>query len=134
MERPCFLVLDREQAGGVSTRKLVLESSKVNVITAYSGPELLATLRRFPAIDGVILDGLAAGAELRELIRDCNGLSPGCPVIVVGGGVRDAEAAQHYLDTFVPTELLRVLEQLRPTAMRDLQQREDRLQRADCDA
>lgn len=37
MIRPCFLVIDREFPGSISTRKLVLETAKFNVLTAYSG-------------------------------------------------------------------------------------------------
>ena len=41
MIRPCFLVVDREFPGSVSTRKLVIETAKFNVLTAYSGREAL---------------------------------------------------------------------------------------------
>jgi hypothetical protein len=34
MDRPCFLVVDREYPGSISTRKLVIETGKFNVITA----------------------------------------------------------------------------------------------------
>jgi hypothetical protein len=54
VSRPCFLVIDREFPGSLSTRKLVLETAKFNVITVYSGREGLETLRRFPAIDGIV--------------------------------------------------------------------------------
>ena len=48
MVRPCFLVIDREYASSISTRKLVIETAKLNVITAYSGAEAIETLKRFP--------------------------------------------------------------------------------------
>ena len=56
MPRPCFLVVDREHAGSISTRKLVIETAKLNVITAFSGREALETLARFPKVDAVVLD------------------------------------------------------------------------------
>ena len=56
MVRPCFLVIDREFPGSISTRKLVIETAKFNVLTAYSGLEALDTLQQFPAIHGVVLD------------------------------------------------------------------------------
>jgi hypothetical protein len=34
MDRPCFLVVDQEYPGSISTRKLVIETGKFNVITA----------------------------------------------------------------------------------------------------
>ena len=57
MIRPCFLVIDREFPGSISTRKLVIETAKFNVITAYSGKEAIETFARFPAVSGVVLDG-----------------------------------------------------------------------------
>ena len=36
MIRPCFLIVDQEYAGSISTRKLVIETAKLNVLTAYS--------------------------------------------------------------------------------------------------
>ena len=56
MIRPCFLVVDQEHSGSISTRKLVIETAKFNVITAYTGAEAIQTLNKFPAIDAVVLD------------------------------------------------------------------------------
>ena len=41
MIRPCYLVVDREFSANISTRKLIIETAKFNVITAYSGVEAL---------------------------------------------------------------------------------------------
>src|SRR5580693_3560560 len=57
MNRPCFLVIDREFPGSISTRKLVIETAKFNVLTAYSGKEALEIFKKFPAVGGVVLDG-----------------------------------------------------------------------------
>ncbi len=54
--RACFLVIDNEYPGNISTRKLLLESAKLNVITAYSADEAVATLKRFPTVDGIVMD------------------------------------------------------------------------------
>ena len=47
MIRPCYLVVDREFASSISTRKLFIEAAKLNVITAYSGVELWQPWRNF---------------------------------------------------------------------------------------
>ena len=52
MNRPCFLVIDREFPGSVSTRKLVIETAKFNVLTAYSGKEALEIFTTFPGRNG----------------------------------------------------------------------------------
>jgi hypothetical protein len=41
MERPCFLVVYNDFSHSISTRKLVIESAKFNVITAYSAERQL---------------------------------------------------------------------------------------------
>jgi CheY-like chemotaxis protein len=63
--RPCFLVVDREFPGSISTRKLVIETAKFNVLTAYSGEEAIETLKRFPAIDGIVLDAGVGASPAR---------------------------------------------------------------------
>jgi hypothetical protein len=55
MNRPCFLVIDREFPGSISTRKLVIETAKFNVLTAYSGKEALEMIARFLPSFGVVL-------------------------------------------------------------------------------
>jgi hypothetical protein len=55
MVRPCLLIVEPEPAEALSTRKLVVETGKFNVITAYSGEEALASLERFPGVDGVVV-------------------------------------------------------------------------------
>jgi hypothetical protein len=42
-----FHVIDHEFPDSISTRKLVLETAKYNVITAYSGREAVETFRLF---------------------------------------------------------------------------------------
>ena len=70
--RPCFLVVDREFAGSISTRKLVIETAKFNVITAYDYEEGLATLERFPNVDGVVITADRTGdpEAFLKLVRD----------------------------------------------------------------
>jgi len=41
--RLSFLIIETEPSDGLSTRKLLLESAKHNVITAYSGKEGVET-------------------------------------------------------------------------------------------
>ena len=57
--RPCFLVIDSEHASSISTRKLVLETAKYNVINAYSCEEADAMIQRFPHVSAVVINALA---------------------------------------------------------------------------
>ena len=69
MIRPCFLVIDKEYPGSISTRKLVIETALLNLITAYSVEEAIGMLARFPAVDGIVLETEVKGITCRELIR-----------------------------------------------------------------
>ena len=59
--RKCFLLVDTEMPESLSTRKLMLESVKFNVISVYSGEEALEEFERFPRVDGVILHSELSG-------------------------------------------------------------------------
>jgi DNA-binding NtrC family response regulator len=54
--RLTFLIVEAEPEEGLSTRKLLIETAKHNVITAYNGEEGKYTLERFPAVDAVVYD------------------------------------------------------------------------------
>lgn len=55
MVRPIVLMAEIEPPEGLSARKLVLETGKFNVTTAYSVKEALETLVAFPRVDVVVL-------------------------------------------------------------------------------
>jgi DNA-binding response OmpR family regulator len=69
MIRPCFLVIDQEHSGSISTRKLVIETAKFNVITAYSGEEALQTLTKFSAVDAIVLDAGIKDVPCNALVK-----------------------------------------------------------------
>lgn len=54
--RLTFLIVEAEPEEGLSTRKLLIETAKHNVLTAYNGEEGKATLDRFPEVDAVVFD------------------------------------------------------------------------------
>jgi CheY-like chemotaxis protein len=117
MIRPCFLVVDREYSGSISTRKLVIETAKFNVLTAYSALEALETMRRFPAVDGVVLDSDVPGMSCAALVRALKEIVPTVPVIGVSTPYSGAcDTADYQLESFDPKKLLDVLEKMRPEA------------------
>ena len=83
MVRPCFLVIDREYSGSISTRKLIIETAKFNVLTAYSAQEAIDTLARFPGVSGVVLDGVIKDMECGELIRRLKQIASDSPVMSI---------------------------------------------------
>ena len=119
MTRPCFLVVDREYAGSISTRKLVIETAKLNVVTAYSGAEALATMKRFPALDGVVLDAGVTDLPCEEVVRGLKAMNASMPVVVVGTpSEQNCDAADYFLRSFEPAKLLDLLSRIEPGVKR----------------
>lgn len=126
--RPCFLVIDREYSGSISTRKLVIETAKLNVLTAYSAAEGIETLRRFPAIDGVVMNAEMHDMGCDELIDTLKRIRPTVPVIVVGRNWKGGCAgADHTVETFEPGQLLTVLQGLCPRQTEAVEKRNEEL-------
>ena len=129
MERPCFLVVDREFPGSISTRKLVIETAKFNVITAYDGPEALDCLKRFPNVDGVVVNAdMEDDKNCRKLINDLRAIVPKLDVIVIstGGHIRH-DRTEHSVDSLNPKELLECLQSLRKNATAEILARESKI-------
>jgi CheY-like chemotaxis protein len=130
MIRPCFLVIDREFPGSISTRKLVIETAKFNVLTAYSGAEALETFKRFPSVSGVVLDGGLEDISCAEVTRAIKQLQPKLPVIViVGPASTDCSGADHVLESFDPAKLLDILRSLKPEEQAEIEKRNEDLNR-----
>jgi CheY-like chemotaxis protein len=128
MIRPCFLVIDREFPGSISTRKLVIETAKFNVLTAYSGKEALALFKRFPAVDGVVLDGGIDDISAEELTGELKALQPKIPVIVITApGFENCASADFQLESFSPAKLLEILRGLKPKESAQIEKRNEDL-------
>jgi CheY-like chemotaxis protein len=132
MVRPCFLVIDREFPGSISTRKLVIETAKFNVVTAYTAQESLDTLRMFQAIHGVVLDSEIGGMSCDELVAGLKAIKPGIPVIAIcGPGDHSCPGADYELESFDPRKLLELLRTLLPKENELIEKREEFLHRAE---
>jgi DNA-binding response OmpR family regulator len=129
MIRPCFLVIDREFPGSISTRKLVLETAKFNVLTAYSGLEGLEMFRRFPAIDGVVMDGELSDIPAEELVRRFKAVRPDVPTVVISPFGDGCANADYNLESFYPAKLLETLRGLKPKETEQIERREEDLSR-----
>lgn len=129
-QRPCFLVIDREYSGSISTRKLVIETAKFNVLTAYSAQESLGLIERFPAIDGVVLDAAIGGIGCNLLVAQLKQRYPKLPVVVVAApGTNDCPQADFQLENFDPRRLLELLQKLVPQQAAEIEARNEELGR-----
>jgi CheY-like chemotaxis protein len=130
MIRPCFLVVDRETSSGISTRKLVIETAKFNVITAYSSVEAIETLTRFPAMDGVVADASMPDMPIDDLVARLKQIRPGITVVIVcTPNGTTCKHADYHLDSFDPRRLLELLEKLEPEATARIEKRNEELER-----
>jgi CheY-like chemotaxis protein len=130
MIRPCFLVIDREFAGSISTRKLVIETAKFNVLTAYSGKEALEIFQRFPAVNGVILDAGLEDVRCDDLARKIKASHPKVPIIVIAApGFDGCPDADYQLESFDPAKLLDILRKLKPEESAAIEKRNEDLSR-----
>ncbi len=128
MVRPCFLILDPEYGTSISTRKLVIETAKLNVITAYSVEELLETLAAFPAVSGVVLNSSTRDRPCSEIVRTIKQAHPATPVVIVTTpGPVPCEEGDHILDTYDPQRLLDTLKSIEPRKSAAIEQRNEEL-------
>ena len=65
-----ILMIESEQPEGISSRKLVVETAKHNVITAYKPDSGLALLRRFPNVDAVLIHATVLDFSLITQLRE----------------------------------------------------------------
>lgn len=129
MYRPCFLVVDRESSSAISTRKLIIETAKFNVITAYSSTEAIDTLKRFPALDGVVTDSGMTDMECDTLIASLKAVRKEIPVVVIcTPRGTPSKLADHSLETFDPKKLLDLLQKLQPEATAHIERRNEDLE------
>ena len=128
MVRPCFLVIDREFAGSISTRKLVIETAKFNVLTAYSSQEALDTLKAYPSVNGAVVDASMPDMSCSELIAALKEMKPNLPVIAVSApGTAACRGADFHLESFDPKKLLGILQSLEPQQTAAIEKRNEEL-------
>jgi hypothetical protein len=126
--RPCFLVVDREFAGSISTRKLVIETAKFNVITAYSFPEALSTLEIFPRVSGCVVSASHDDASARFL-RAVRSKYPEVKLVMTGHNTADDAPCDVHVEGYAPDKLLDALRGLFPGDSENVKQTERMLEK-----
>lgn len=125
MVRPCFLVVDREFPGNISTRKLVLETAKYNVITVYSGREAIDTLRTFPNVTGVVLDTFINDMSCEELVKQLRTIRPLIPVVATQSpNMPECDGPTHLVPFYSPETLLETIAKIVPSETSMIRQHE----------
>jgi len=109
--RLSFLVVENESGQGLSTRKLLLESAKHNVLTAHSAQEGREMFERFPNVDSVVIDDqLKDAAGLAKHAKDKN---PNVRVICLSPRIgAHARWADETVNSHDAAALLKLLEEM----------------------
>jgi CheY-like chemotaxis protein len=129
--RPCFLVVEPEHAANISVRKLVIESAKCNVITAYSVEEAVTALQRFPNVDGIVLDAQMDGQPCKELIGRFRATNDKVPIVTVSpNGEFPCGAEEYHVSGYDPRQLLDALDKICPDEMRKIVKHDEDLGRS----
>lgn len=126
--RPCFLVVDSEHASSISTRKLVLETAKYNVITVYSCEEATRTLERFPLVHAIVINGIMQDGCASSFLESASRM-PGIKLVVVGEGpmAEGPREPDAIVESFAPPKLLEALQRLFPKEAKRLLDHENEL-------
>jgi DNA-binding NtrC family response regulator len=111
--RLTFLIVESEPAQGLSTRKLLIETAKHNVITAYSGKEGLRMLERFPNVDAVAVDVTLEDIPCEQFVKEVEKRNPRVKIVGLSPNKVRFDCGQAKLvDSHDPAELLKLLESL----------------------
>ncbi len=112
MARPVFLVIEVEQPEGISTRKLVLETAKYNVLTGYSGREGLEILEQHP-VDAVVVHGEVRDISCSEVASAAKVKRPKTPVVALAPNETfHCQSADMVLSSHDPGLLLAALKKI----------------------
>jgi len=114
MPRPTFLVVEAEPGNALSTRKLVLETAKFNVLTAHSWPEAHDLFELFPHVDAVIVSkevGNGTGcADFIKRVKQRN--PPPAAVFLVPHHGPTCAGTDHTVSSHDPNALVELLRSL----------------------
>jgi DNA-binding response OmpR family regulator len=108
--RLVVLMVEVEQPEGISSRKLILETARHNVLTAYSGDGAVNLLQRFPNVDLAILHTELEGKEFESTVRRLKEMRPDLYIVAISPVDSDKlEGVDTILPSYDPQELLEFL-------------------------
>ena len=104
-----LLMIEPEQPEALSARKLVVETEKHNVLTAYNVAVGLDLLRRFPNVDAVIVH-IHCIRERPGLLKEIKSLVPLTPLVVASpSGNETPPEADYTVDSHRPDAMVALL-------------------------
>lgn len=112
MTRPTFIVAEPEPEQALSSRKLLLETFKFNVLTAHSVEETLDMVKLFPNSDALIVHCRLPEFDAGEAIKKVKAMAPKLPIIALTPTERELQWADHVVQSHRPQELVDLAQRL----------------------
>ena len=108
--RLVVLMVEVEQPEGISSRKLILETARHNVLTAYSGEVAVNLLERFPNVDLAIIHTELEGKEFEATVRRLKEVRPDLYIVALTPmDYGKLEGVNAVLTSYDPQKLLEFL-------------------------
>jgi hypothetical protein len=112
MPRPTLLVAEREPLQALSTRKLILETAKFNVITAHSTKESLDLFALFPNISVAVL-AMDQAIDCAQIAKAIKRAPQKIPIIGLSPQMADlCDFADHTISSHEPESLVHLIRSL----------------------
>ena len=103
------LMIESEQPEGLSARKLVVETAKHNVLTAYNPQDGVGLLQRFPNVDVILVHGPLA-EQNPDVLPTVREMAPDIPIVLAAPfGNMSSPHANYVVDSHHPEDLLFLL-------------------------
>lgn len=112
MPRPTFIVAEPEPEQALSSRKLLLETFKFNVITAHSVEETVSMVRLFSNSDALIIHCGLQNFDADTAIKSVKTNAPKLPIIALTPTERELKWADYVVQSHLPQELLNLVQRL----------------------
>ena len=104
-----ILMIEEEQPEGLSSRKLVVETVKHNVLTAYNCKDGVNLLARFPNVDAVLVHS-AQLHKWPDILDEIRKICPKKPIILASPFAEETRPGVDFVvDSHKPQALLKVL-------------------------
>jgi hypothetical protein len=105
--RPTLLIVEPELGESLSTRKLVLESAKFNVLTAHSEREFLEILHAFPKVSAAVVHSLIHEGWADGMLEEAKKINAGIYTILLSPHIDvKSSHADRVIDSHDPETLL----------------------------
>ena len=108
--RLVVLMVEVEQPEGISARKLILETARHNVITAYTGTGAVQLLSRFPNVDVAVVHTELESGSCAITVGELKKVRADLPIIAISPHPdQQLDGVDYLISSYEPQLLLALL-------------------------